>query len=813
MNRGKTLLSVLIVVFVFCKAGVVCAVPMSTAFTYQGRLNDGGSPAEGLYNFGFLLYDDPNEAMVVEIAPPVLQEIEVIDGYFTTNLDFDVEYSGEAYWLGIALWDGQDPNTVVMLSPRQEVTPTPYSIYAASSDWSNIYNMPGGFADDVDDVGITSETDPTVPASVKDGTDWGEISGRPAGLDDGDDVGITVETDPEVGANTTNYLPKWNGSALVTGTIYDDGNVGIGTESPMSKLSVGGDGLTNTGVYGVGSTNGVYGSGGFYGVRGSGGSVGVEGINSNGSYGRLGSSTIGVYGNGTIGVAGSGSSVAVHGKNSTTGFYGRLGYDNWGGYFNGDGYFSGNVGIGTTSPTAKLHIGGTAGIDGIKFPDGTLQTTSADALEALVASLEARITALENPPGWGTAELIETDNVGGASYPQVGVDGSGDAVAVWQQYDGTRWNIWSNRYVPGTGWGSAVLIEADNSGSAYNPQVAIDPSGNAVAVWQQYDGTRWNIWSNRYVPGTGWGSAVLIETDNAGGASSPQVAIDPSGNAVAVWYQWDGTRYNIWSNRYVAGTGWGTAVLIETDNAGDAFGPQVAFDGSGNAVVVWYQSDGTRLNIWSNRYVVGTGWGTAVLIETDNAGSALDPQVAVDGSGDAVAVWSQSDGTIYNIWSNRYVAGTGWGAAEMIETDNAGGAGAPQVGVDPSGNAVAVWKQFDGTRDNIWSNRYIPGTGWGSAVLIETDNAGHASYPQVGVDGSGNAVAVWVQSDGVRSNIWSNRYVAGTGWGTAELIETDNVGHASYPQVAVDVSGNAVAVWQQNDGARDNIRSNRYVKE
>jgi len=36
-----------------------------------------------------------------------------------------------------------------------------------------------------------------------------------------------------------------------------------------------------------------------------------------------------------------------------------------------------NVGIGTTSPTAKLHIGGTAGVDGIKFPDGTLQTTAA----------------------------------------------------------------------------------------------------------------------------------------------------------------------------------------------------------------------------------------------------------------------------------------------------------------------------------------------------------------------------------------------------------------------------------------------------
>ena len=50
-------------------------------------------------------------------------------------------------------------------------------------------------------------------------------------------------------------------------------------------------------------------------------------------------------------------------------------------------------------------------------------------------------------------------------------------------------------------------------------------------------------------------------------------------------------------------------------------------------------------------------------------------------------------------------------------------------------------------------------TGWGTAELIETDN-GYDNSPHVAVDTSGNAVAVWIRSDGRYNNIWANCYVA-----------------------------------------------------
>ena len=203
---------------------------------------------------------------------------------------------------------------------------------------------------------------------------------------------------------------------------------------------------------------------------------------------------------------------------------------------------------------------------------------------------------------------------------------------------------------------------------------------------------------------------------------------------------------------------WGTAELIETNNVGDAVQPKIAVGGGGHAMAVWEQDDGTRRNIWANRYTAGSGWGTAELIESDNAGTAVEAQIAVDGSGNALAVWVQDSGTRFNIWANRYVVGSGWGTAVLIETDNAGDAGSAQIAVDGSGNALAVWGQSDGTRTNIWANRYTVGSGWGAAVLIETDNVGDAGTPQIAVDANGNAQAVWVQSDGTRNNIWVNRY-------------------------------------------------------
>ncbi|MHC4867736.1 MAG: hypothetical protein ACYTEX_27000, partial [Planctomycetota bacterium] len=129
----------------------VVGAEMGTAFTYQGRLLDANDAAEGLYDFRFALYDAPSDGNQFASATDT-NEVVVIDGYFTVELDFGSSvFEGDARWLKIGVRPGEqnDPCEYTFLEPRQELTPTPYAIHAGSdNDWmlsgNDMYSIPDG---------------------------------------------------------------------------------------------------------------------------------------------------------------------------------------------------------------------------------------------------------------------------------------------------------------------------------------------------------------------------------------------------------------------------------------------------------------------------------------------------------------------------------------------------------------------------------------------------------------------------------------------------------------------------------------------
>lgn len=105
----------------------VPAVETGTAFTYQGQLTENGSPANGPYDFSFLLYDALTGGAQVG-ASIVVPDVTVGEGLFTVEIDFGEAFEGQARWLEIAVRPGDSSNDYTTLSPRQPLTAAPYAL-------------------------------------------------------------------------------------------------------------------------------------------------------------------------------------------------------------------------------------------------------------------------------------------------------------------------------------------------------------------------------------------------------------------------------------------------------------------------------------------------------------------------------------------------------------------------------------------------------------------------------------------------------------------------------------------------------------
>ena len=150
-------------------------------------------------------------------------------------------------------------------------------------------------------------------------------------------------------------------------------------------------------------------------------------------------------------------------------------------------------------------------------------------------------------------------------YPEIAGNARGDVIAVWEQFDGEHYRIWANSRAAGQGWGKAIPIEKNPSGHAYNPQVALNAHGSAIAVWVQADdaaGTR-TVWSSRLETATGWKKATPVDRLAAAAAYSPHVAIDDQGHAMAAWQHGDGGQRTLRINRSRVASGWGLASPVE----------------------------------------------------------------------------------------------------------------------------------------------------------------------------------------------------------------------------------------------------------
>src|SRR5512140_2298287 len=102
-----------------------------TAFTYAGRLDIDGAPANGSYDLHFALFDAPAGGNLVGSALTT-NAVAVSNGLFTVTLDFGAGvFPGADRWLNLSVKTNGVASFTV-LAPRQQLTAAPYAITAGN---------------------------------------------------------------------------------------------------------------------------------------------------------------------------------------------------------------------------------------------------------------------------------------------------------------------------------------------------------------------------------------------------------------------------------------------------------------------------------------------------------------------------------------------------------------------------------------------------------------------------------------------------------------------------------------------------------
>ena len=387
-----------------------------------------------------------------------------------------------------------------------------------------------------------------------------------------------------------------------------------------------------------------------------------------------------------------------------------------------------------------------------------------------------------------------------ADDARVAVSPTGGVIALWTTSDGTNERIQAAVRPQGGSFGSAFNLSAAGQ-DASDPSVAFDAHGNAVAAWLRSDGTNDRVQAAFRPAGGSFGPAV--DLSGAGqDADSPRVAVSEQGDAMVVWERFDGANQRIQTAIRPAGGSFGGAVDL-SEAGQDAHLPQLALDPAGDAVAVWKRSDGIHDRIQATVRPAGGSFGLPASAQTLSRSTedGDDPQVSVDAAGDAIVVWSGNDGTDNRIEEAMRPAGGSF--ANGVEISGADGQEA-QIAMDAAGHAMVVWLLNDGTNYRVQAATGQTGGSFAAPVFV-SDAGEDADQPQVAMDPQGDAVAVWRRNDAtfpIRAAIQA----PGGGFGPAR--DLSGQGNDTNPAVVgMDTHGDAAVVWAEYDGTNYRARA------
>ena len=212
------------------------ASAQSTEFTYQGRLLDNTLPPTANYDFEFSLWDALANG-TQQGTTQTVTGVAVANGIFTVRLNFGAQFDGAARFLQINVRPSLPPGgTFTTLAPRQPLTSAPYSIRSSNAASANSISCTLC----ITDGHIVSIDGAKVTGTVANATNAINATNATTATTAGNVTGVVAIANGGTGSSTQNFVDL-TANQTVGGNKRFTGNIGIGTNDPISPLHLSGN--------------------------------------------------------------------------------------------------------------------------------------------------------------------------------------------------------------------------------------------------------------------------------------------------------------------------------------------------------------------------------------------------------------------------------------------------------------------------------------------------------------------------------------------------------------------------------------------
>jgi hypothetical protein len=437
--------------------------------------------------------------------------------------------------------------------------------------------------------------------------------------------------------------------------------------------------------------------------------------------------------------------------------------------------------------------------------------TALGALTGCLAALTLAASASATP-AWVTPAASLSATGGNANGVRLGLDAAGDTVAIWDRFNGSNEIVQASTRLASSGsWQTPVnLSEAGHSAAAAS--LAVNSSGDAVAVWRWSSGTN-EITQAAFRQGANGSWQTPVDVSAAGGnAFNATAAIDSAGDAVALWQRYNGTRYVIQAAVRPNSTGvWQTPVTIN-EATSETSAPQLAMNAGGEAVAVWDQLiGGHQLVQAATLQAPGGSWQTPVNL-SEAGWNSFVPEVAISSGGEAAVVWRRTNGPNGEFVqaSVRPVSTGTWQAPTELSASGENAEDAV-VAFDAEGDATVLWQRYSGSSWIIQADtRPLQSGTWQTPVNL-SETGQNSLDPELAIDSAGDATAVWERFNGSAYIAQAATRRAGAGsWQTP--VSLSEAGQSvSVPEVASDAGGDMAAGWVRSNASSIVVQAVGYA--